>query len=188
MRLFVAVLPPRAELDRLTAWSEHHLADVPHPEELRWTEPDGRHLTLAFLGEVGEELLPELGERLARAAGRQPPLTLRLSGGGRFGDRALWIGVTGDTDGMARLAASVAAAADRTGIEVDRDRPYHAHLTLARGRRGARLRPWAERLAGFEGHDWTAHEIALMRSHPPTPGTPGARYRYEALRTWRLEG
>ena len=49
----------------------------------------------AFLGEIDENVLPDLTTRLARAARRHPPQELALSGAGRFGDRVLWTRVRG---------------------------------------------------------------------------------------------
>jgi 2'-5' RNA ligase len=177
VRLFVAVVPPEKVLARL----EEAVAPL-RDGELRWTEAAGRHLTLAFLGEVGEELLPELGERFARAARRHPPMTLALGGGGRFGDRALWVGVRGETRALARLAQSVRAGAGRAGIPADTKR-FRAHLTLARTRprAGTDLRPYADALAGFESGPWLADEMVLMSSRL---GDGPARYR--AVGSWPL--
>lgn len=81
MRLFVAVLPPSevlAELDAVVA----PLRDLPGAERLRWTAPQGRHLTLAFLGAVDEERLPALEDGLAQAVLGHPVHRLRLAGAG----------------------------------------------------------------------------------------------------------
>ncbi|MFF4651729.1 RNA 2',3'-cyclic phosphodiesterase [Streptomyces sp. NPDC001380] len=197
MRLFVAVTPPRAALAELDA-EVRALRAAAAGLPLRWTEPDSWHLTLAFLGEVPEEALPDLEERLARAARRHEAHRLSLAGGGRFGDRALWAGVRGDTPALRRLAASVQAAARRAGAPAaDDDRPYRAHLTLARSSvpRGAPHRPprgtpdrdrpdlraLAAELAGFRGTAWEAVEVQLVRS---LLGAGPARYT--VLRSWPL--
>ncbi len=183
MRLFVALLPPGGVLRELDAAVAQFAAAA--PAGLRWTARDARHVTLAFLGEVPEDRLPDLTARLARAARRHPPLDLRLAGGGRFGDHVLWAGVAGETDALSRLAASVAAGARRAGLGVE-ERAFRAHVTLARQRGAASLRPLAAGLAGFTGTGWRARELALVRSHPPAPGVPGARSRYETLARWEL--
>ncbi|MYS59392.1 MULTISPECIES: RNA 2',3'-cyclic phosphodiesterase [Streptomycetaceae] len=190
MRLFVAVAPPDEALRELGDVVDG-LRALPGADALRWTGPEQWHLTLAFLGEVAEDTLPDLRERLARAARRHPPARLRLAGGGRFGDRVLWAGVTGHTPELGRLAASVNAAARHAGIALDEERRFTAHLTLARNRGHTRLRPFAEPLADFAGRDWTAREIALIRSNLPAPasaapGAPGPRPRYQTLGTWPL--
>ena len=114
MRLFTALLLPPPALAELAA-EVGRLRELPGADRLRWIRPEGWHLTLAFLGEVDDALLPELRERLARAARRHPALRLRLAGGGRFGDRVLWTGVAGDREELRRLAASVSAGGRRTG-------------------------------------------------------------------------
>ncbi|MFJ9429443.1 RNA 2',3'-cyclic phosphodiesterase [Streptomyces sp. NPDC101490] len=188
MRLFAAVLPPPERLAELG-----HVVDrlhrLPGADALRWTSPPGRHLTLAFLGEVDEELLPELYVRLARAAHRTPPFPLRLRGGGHFGRRALWTGVAGDLDELRLLAERADAAARRSGIPMDEHRGYRPHLTLARARTDTvDLRPFLDGLDGFEGARWEAAELSLVRSHLPEGGVPGERPRYERVGGWPLEG
>jgi RNA 2',3'-cyclic 3'-phosphodiesterase len=183
MRLFVAVQPPPTAMDELAA-ALTPLRRLPGADRLRWTETAGWHLTLAFLGEVDEPLLPELGERLGRAARRHEAARLRLAGGGRFGDRALWAGVPGGTRSLGRLAASTAAAARRTGLATD-TKPFRAHLTVARARTPVDLRPFRDALAEFTGSDWTADTVRLMSSANAGPGRPP---RYETVRSWPLGG
>jgi 2'-5' RNA ligase len=182
MRLFAAVAPPPQVLDELRSATAAMRAA--HPR-LRWTRPDQWHLTLAFLGEVGDEARGDLSARLARTAARHPPMRLALHGAGRFGDRVLWTRVTGDVVALRGLAASVRAAAERAGIDVE-DRPYRPHLTLARGRDGTDLRPVVDAMAGFAGHTWTASELHLVRSH--LGAGPERTSRYEQVASWPLTG
>ncbi|MET9721843.1 RNA 2',3'-cyclic phosphodiesterase [Streptomyces zaomyceticus] len=188
MRLFAAVVPPSARQDELG-----HVVDrlhrLPGADGLRWTSRPGWHLTLAFMGEVDEELLPELRVRLARAAHRTPPLALRLHGGGHFGRRALWTGVAGDLDELRLLAERADAAARRAGVPMDEHRRYQAHLTVARARGGdADLRPFLDELGTFEGSRWEAGELTLVRSNLPVSGVRGEQPRYEKVDGWPLEG
>ena len=187
MRLFAAVLPPPAAVAELAA-ALAPVRRLPGADDLRWTATEGWHLTLAFLGEVPDTVRPELAERLARAARRHGPHPLRLTGGGRFGDRALWAGADGDTAGLSRLAASVRAAARRAGAPADEERGFRAHLTLARAGRSAQvpLRPFADALAAFQGSPWTAHTLSLVSSALPRSGVPGEQPRYTVVEAWPL--
>ena len=202
MRAFVALIPPAAALTELA----DAVAPVraAHPD-LRWTPPAQWHLTLAFLGEIDDGVLPELAERLARAARRHPPAPLALAGGGRFGDRVLWTRVQPvpgkwrespasagrvlrsdrpvRIDAVRRLAGSVTAAARRCGIAVD-DRPHRPHLTLARGREGADLRPAVAALAAFAGSPWTADALHLVHSRLGVGS--GGTAAHEIVGTWPL--
>ena len=186
MRLFVAITPPAPALQHLARAVDDVRAET--TERLTWSLPEQWHLTLAFLGEVDERRADRLGSRLARAAGRHPAMQLRVVGAGRFGSRrqgrVLWAGVTGDVQPLGRLAAAVGAAARREDIAVPaRFRP---HLTLARARQPTDLTLLVERLAGYEGPEWTAVEIVLVRSH--LGAGPGQRSRHEAVSTWPLTG
>lgn len=71
MRLFAAVLPPAPVADELAA-EMARLTSLPDAGRLRWTGRDGWHFTLAFYGTVTDAVLPDLHERLARAARRHP--------------------------------------------------------------------------------------------------------------------
>jgi 2'-5' RNA ligase len=82
-----------------------------------------------------------------------------------------------------RLAASVAAAARRSGIPVD-DRPYRPHLTLARVRDRADLRPAVAALGTFAGSPWTPDALHLVRSR--LGAGPGGTAAHEVLATWPL--
>ncbi|MFQ6849622.1 RNA 2',3'-cyclic phosphodiesterase [Streptomyces sp. 35M1] len=186
-RLFAAVLPPEAAVAELRA-ALAPLHALPGARDLRWTGPEGWHFTLAFYGDVPEDVRPELEARLERAARRTAPFALRLHGAGHFGGRALWAGGAGGLDTLRLLAERAEAAARRTGLPMEEHRRYTPHLTLARSRGAADLRPFAAALAGFEGRRWEAAELTLVRSRLPVSGVPGERPRYTAVRAWPLGG
>ncbi|MET4924021.1 RNA 2',3'-cyclic phosphodiesterase [Streptomyces sp. PSRA5] len=181
MRLFAAVLPPAHAGDELAAAVDRRLLGLPGADELRWTGRAGWHFTLAFMGEVDDGLLPELSERLERAARRTEAFPLRLRAGGHFGGRALWAGAGGGIGELRRLAERADAAARRTGLPMEEHRAYRPHLTLARTRVETDLGPYAAALDGFEGTPWEVGDLALVRSRLPVAGVPGEQPRYETL-------
>jgi len=182
VRLFVAIVPPDGVLVELAKAVEPLRSANP---ELRWTGPEDWHLTLAFLGEVAEDVLPELMIRTERAAQRHPAQQIAVRGAGAFPKaaraRVVWAGIS-TTSGLGPLAASVAAGARRAGAPPpDEGRRYRAHLTLARCRRqAADVSGVTATLAGFEGTPWTAADIRLIRSN--LHGSP----RYAELGRWPL--
>jgi 2'-5' RNA ligase len=180
MRLFIALWPPAEIVDELAV----AVAEVrPLAPDLRWAPSRQWHLTLVFLGEVADQRRPELARRLARAAARHPPLRLRFTDGGRFGDRVLFTKVSGDREPLRRLAASVAAASRRAGLAVG-DRPYRPHLTLARSSHGIDLRPAVGALRPFCGTDWMATQLHLVQSRPGQ--APERAAMYETVDAWPL--
>ncbi|MFJ2016839.1 RNA 2',3'-cyclic phosphodiesterase [Streptomyces nodosus] len=185
MRLFAAVVPPPEAIDEL-AVAVHGLERMPGAGGLRWTGRPAWHFTLAFYGEVAEEVVPELSERLARAARHSEPFPVALCGGGHFGGRALWVGASGDLEALRLLADRAESAGRRAGLEMGEHRGYRAHLTLARSRGSANLRPYAAALDPFAGGAWTVGELHLVRSRLPVSGVPGEQPRYETLEQWGL--
>ncbi|MFE5680029.1 RNA 2',3'-cyclic phosphodiesterase [Streptomyces erythrochromogenes] len=194
MRLFAAVLPPEAAVAELRE-AVRPLRD----DRLTWTAEAGWHFTLAFMGEVHDDVLPELHARLERAAHRTTPFALRLHGCGHFGDRALWAGAAGELDALRLLADRADAAARRAGVPMEQHRRYTPHLTLARSHsrrhgdghgpgHGTPLRPYLDALADFEGTAWQVDTLSLVRSNLPVSGVPGEQPRYETVRAWPLAG
>src|SRR5689334_14327590 len=146
MRLFAAVLPPQDVTEQLAA-EVAELKSLPGADALRWTGRPGWHFTLAFYGEVDEELVPDLSARLKRAADRTPPFPLALRGGGQFGHgRALWAGADGDLPTLRLLAERAEAAARKAGVPMGEHRRYKAHLTVARSRDALDVRPYVDSL------------------------------------------
>ncbi|WP_406354633.1 RNA 2',3'-cyclic phosphodiesterase [Streptomyces sp. NBC_01635] len=181
MRLFAAVLPPE-DVSRELAVEVEALRRLPGAEGLRWTGRPGWHLTLAFYGEVDDDLVPGLTARLERAASRTDSFRLALSGGGQFGHgRALWAGADGDLRTLRLLAERAEAAGRKAGVDMGEHRRYKAHLSLARSRTGVDAQPYLRALAGFRSRAWTVGEAALVRSNLPRSGVPGEQPRYEVV-------
>lgn len=183
MRLFVAITPPQRVVDELEA----RIAPLrPAWPGLRWADRDAWHLTLAFLGEVSESATARLAPRLERAAHRYQAFSLSFGPGGAFPSpgraKVLWTGIEGDREALVALARSVAAGARRAGAPPpDEGRRFRPHITLARCREPADVRPLVESLAGYSGMPWDTAEIHLIRSYLGE-GAP----RYETENTWPL--
>ncbi len=155
----------------------------------RWVNLAGAHLTLVFLGEIDEALLPALHERLAAAFAPHPPIPMRLAGGGTFppgrAARVAWIGVEAEPTLAAVQRDAVAAAVAAVGHEPEK-RSYHPHVTLARCP-APWPRPAAERFAaafaGPLGEPWIAAHGTLFQSKLSPKGA-----RYSAVAEFPLAG
>jgi len=130
-RLFVACELPDEVRDALAATEDDLRSAL--GGRLRWVRPQGIHITLKFLGEVETSRLEAIRSALEGAVSpfelRVRPAALGGFGGDRL--RVVWIGLEGDTEGLARLAAGVDVALAPLGFARER-RPLAAHLTLAR--------------------------------------------------------
>lgn len=125
--------PVRAELARAQATLREALGEGPYG----WTPGENWHLTLKFLGHVPDPARVLAAVRpLCVVAG---PIELRLGSLGTFGTRVIWAGLE-ETSGGGALAA-LARAIDRACVPLGfkgEDRPYSAHITLARVRDAGR--------------------------------------------------
>src|SRR3989475_108363 len=84
--------------------------------KIGWTQPEGIHLTLKFLGDIQETQVEALREILKRAAAPARPFTLEARGLGAFPNprapRVIWLGLHGKSDDMAELQRLQAAVED----------------------------------------------------------------------------
>jgi len=103
-----------------------------------WTQPEGIHLTLKFLGDIQETQVEALREILHKAAAPARPFTLEARGLGAFPNprapRVIWLGLHGSHDDMAELQRLQAAVEDGVaGLGFPKEaRAFTPHLTLAR--------------------------------------------------------
>ncbi len=168
-RAFLAVVPPPEVLRRTES-----LADSVRQADdgLRWTRVDQRHVTLQFLGRVDdvESLAASVGESVRRT----PPFTIALGGAGAFPSArrasVLWLGVSNGVEQLAALAGAIVDATAPLGFVPD-DRPFRAHVTLARSTQSRDLRPVVEALASAAaGPSFTVDRVVLFDSDTRADG------------------
>jgi 2'-5' RNA ligase len=167
LRAFLAVVPPLPVI----RWTES-LADSARAAgaELRWTRTEQRHLTVRYFGPMTDPI--RRAESFTESFRRHEPFTISLGGAGAFPDArrasVLWLGVQRGSDELGALAATVA--------EPD-DRPFRAHLTLARANKPRDLRQVVAALdACGESVAWTVGEVVLFDSDGSTH-TEQARFK-----------
>lgn len=133
-------------------------------ESLRWTEPEGWHVSLAFIGPMPQAEVPRLAAALAGVAANHPPFSVRTGLLGAFPSRrevrVLWFGMADRSRRLAELAIEVRAA-----VGVDLSAPFRAHLTLARAR-GERPMPLPEAIwrASLPSGQFSVDRLILFRS------------------------
>ena len=98
-----------------------------------WTKPDQLHVTLRFLGDVPDDGIEPIMDRLATV--HVAPFILPLEGIGTFPPnrppRVVWIGVGSGHPRLFQLRQRVDDALLASGLQLD-VRTFHAHVTLAR--------------------------------------------------------
>jgi 2'-5' RNA ligase len=154
VRAFVAVALEPAARREIARASGTAMASIGAGSAARWTRQDNLHLTVAFLGNVDEALVPAIAARLGPLADSVTQERLVLAGVGGFPrsrPRVLWLGVEAGRSWFVELATAVRAAlGEGLGLELDQREPS-AHVTLARVERSEPgLLPALE--AAFAGH------------------------------------
>jgi 2'-5' RNA ligase len=124
----------------LNTMQQRHLAGVirqvaPLLPSVRWVDPAGIHLTLAFLGELSDGELAGAIHATETAARRIPPFSYRFTQIGAFGSprqpRVLWLGIDEPSGMLQQLHRILNRELVRRNFEIDQ-RPFSPHLTLAR--------------------------------------------------------
>jgi 2'-5' RNA ligase len=150
----------------------------------RATRPENLHITVRFLGECDPGRLPAVREAMEEAAQDTAPFMLAPGRPGVFRrgrDSVVWLEPAGDREALRRLHGRLERSLAGKGFDRD-DRPFTAHLTLARQVPEARL----DALPGLPADEaavTAADHIALMRS-----AHADGRLVYTALERVQLRG
>lgn len=161
MRAFLAIPLPGGFLPVLESLQEN-LRRLAALNEFRWIPGENVHLTLRFLGEIGEEQAAGAGRALEEAAGGVAPFELRFERFGVFphlkNPNVLWVGPNQCPEPLVAFAAKLADGLEGAGFSPEK-RLFRPHLTMARRR--VRRRP----PSGLEGE----LEAAERRWLQPAP-------------------
>lgn len=169
MRLFFAIWPPAHQRDELARLARR----LAHISRGRATEAANLHLTLAFLGEVDEALLPQLSALGVQLAAL-PAAPMALTRTGSWSNGIVWAAPEQTPAELLELVGQLNIGLAALGLPVEKRR-YTPHLTLAR--RAHRL------LAGhsIEPVPWPLDHLSLVASQ-----LDGAGSRYTILGRWPL--
>lgn len=143
-RLFIGIRPDARTqhfLDGLTGHCKRQLK-ADRLKSSRWTSHSNRHLTLAFLGETPDELIPQIEERLRQIAGQFSPCQGRVVSLQPFPQRRsrLLAAEMLTNPELDRLHEACRQLMIDLGMRAE-SAAYRPHFTLARNRNG---------FAGFE--------------------------------------
>jgi 2'-5' RNA ligase len=148
--------------------------------DARWVDPEKMHLTVRFIGHVDDDRVPHLLKILAEPL-PVAPFEIAIGGCGAFpptgGIRVIWIGLEAGLPFLTAMHDECDRRLAPLGVEPE-DRPYSAHLTLARLRgkgASARLRETI-RDVHVERACCPIDRATIFCSHVSSKGS-----RYEAL-------
>jgi RNA 2',3'-cyclic 3'-phosphodiesterase len=170
-RLFVALDLPEDAREELVAWRATALG---HPD-LRLVAPEGLHVTLTFLGHLDEAEIPRIAGALPRDAAAPRLHAVGVKPVPPRGQPRLFALDLADEDGRAgAIQSTVSDALEALGLYQPEKRPFWPHITLARVRKGGRMRRLE--VPNPPAAAWDGTAITLYRSHLSPRGA-----RYEPL-------
>ena len=137
-RTFVALMIPSEWADHLGEFMRGLAAGT---SGLSWVKPENLHLTLRFLGDLGDSGVRRVCDSVAASAAPLPAPLARLGALGAFPNlarpRVFWVGLAEGAEEVTAVARVVSEALNRQGFGPP-DKPVRPHLTLARVRETAR--------------------------------------------------
>ena len=162
----------RSELDRIIGVLQEADANV------KWVKPTSIHLTLKFLGQVEEEKIARISERLKDIARGASPFDILLEGMGAFPKwdyvKVIWVGLGEGSDKVKDLAKKTEEIMSEEGFEKE-TREFSPHLTLGRVRSAKKKKQLKEMSDSVKVDPASSHisRIVLFKSEL---SPQGARY------------
>jgi len=134
MRAFVAV---DASSDAIIVKLQNDILSAAswNPRDIKPVNPSNFHFTIIFLGELSDQAIDNIKQKLAVL--RLEPFTITYTGVGAFPKpahaRVVWVGV--DSEGVQRLTMLAnEVVREMSELGFNPDKPFSAHLTLFRAR------------------------------------------------------
>lgn len=194
MRLFAAIVPPRAVLEEVTRVVPSPV-DAPEPPrgllrrfgrgaragaepaptapnlELDLPDVDRMYIPITGFGNVtlGDSVKLANAMRSEAATWRRPEV--RFQGGAALeftGDESVWAKLTGEIDDLKTIGRGVPHVVQRLGFFVDRRqfRPWLSVGTITDSTTAPYLERVVAALDDFEGQQWTVDSVWLMKRPP----------------------
>jgi len=137
-----------------------------------WTDPENMHVTMQFLGDVEDTLIPEVCKRVATAAAPFEPFHVEFSRAGAFPGaerpRTVWIGVDQGSQELVDLQFAIQESLVEMRFPRER-RTYRPHLTIARvrggGSRQTRLADLIAHYRDFKAGSCDVSEVLILASY-----------------------
>lgn len=136
MRTFIAIDFPPEIIKKIDQVINYFKTQTPE-SAIKWVAPENLHLTIKFIGDISDDILPQAKFLISDALKNQPAINISIEGLGMFPDaknpRVIWLGIIGG-DPLVKIHESLDQRLKAIQIKPDR-RGYSPHLTIARVRR-----------------------------------------------------
>ena len=136
MRTFIAADLTQDILQKINKIMQYFEAQAP-PGAIKWVDTHNLHLTIKFLGDIKEEILPSVKDLIHETLEGFSPFSISVETLGMFPNqnrpRVIWLGIHGG-EPLRKIHYALEGALTKAGVKRE-DRDFHPHLTLGRVRR-----------------------------------------------------
>ena len=142
---------------------------------ISWSQPEGIHLTLKFLGDVETGRIAAVGEAVANAMRGFAAFPITVAGTGGFPNlsrpRVLWVGIQEKSGQLMNLQLRIERELTALGFPRE-ERRFSPHLTLGRVKdpEAAQAAARALQQHGFAPESFTPSGVIVMRSDLKSTG------------------
>ncbi|MBI5631931.1 MAG: RNA 2',3'-cyclic phosphodiesterase [Nitrospirae bacterium] len=137
--------------------------------DVTWVSAEKIHLTLKFLGNTDDSLLPKIKESMSKKLSHYNAFYIKIVGVGCFPSerrpRVLWVGIE-NSDALKDMQKDIDSGVSEFGFALE-DRPFSPHLTIGRVRSQRGIAELLRRFAEFRTTDFgivEATSIYIMKS------------------------
>jgi len=137
--------------------------------EVKWISPENIHITVQFLGETEESLIPTIKEALDKILSPYAPFYIKIADVGCFPDgrrpRVIWVGL-GEAQPLINLQRDIAGEMIKFGYPKE-ERGFTPHVTIGRVKSHRNVGDLLKRLDEIKAtsfSDFEVEKITLMKS------------------------
>jgi RNA 2',3'-cyclic 3'-phosphodiesterase len=162
LRCFIAIEIPepiKDEIGRVVDLLKKYDADV------KWVAAANFHITLKFLGNTPESLMPGIKTALSSVAASYQPFYIKIKGTGVFpgrkNPRVCWVGIEG-SDILKKLKEDIEISMLQFGFQKE-DKDFNPHMTIGRVRSLKGIVNVVNELAFFQEQEFGAVDVANIK-------------------------
>ncbi len=175
IRCFIAINLP----DRVTRSIADLIAELRKTGvDVAWVQAEKIHLTLKFLGNTDDSMIPEIKERISKKLSHYNAFCIKIVGTGCFPSekrpRVIWIGIERSAF-LNSIQKAMDTVFEQLGFAAE-DRPFSPHLTVGRVRSQKGITAMLRRFAEFRTTDFGIVEVKGIHIMKSELKPAGAEY------------
>lgn len=186
MRFFIALEIPESNKKQLTDVQRTIKSLIP---DIRLTDPDKLHLTLAFLGEQPDDLKDGIISAINKSVDKIPPFKITPSLIDGFPNihhpHTLWAGVSGDTDKLHLIAERLKDNLKNLHLSIDKRR-FVPHIALGKAKNLVITYALEEKLQQLPGQPIEPIIVSKIKLFESVP--EGKFHKHNTLAVIKLTG